>query len=58
MITARTPEGILAWFSFDRPAGRHSLFDVFVGEETLGREGVLERLRGPRGFSVPEIPEG
>jgi len=45
MITARAPEGILAWFSFDRPAGSDSLSDVFTGEETLGREGAIERFR-------------
>jgi signal transduction histidine kinase len=45
MSSARTPEGILAWFSFDRRASGNSPSDVFIGVDTLGREGAVERFK-------------
>ncbi len=45
ILKAPTPEGILAWFSFDRDQGPESAIEVFVGSEAVAREGAAERLR-------------
>ena len=45
IVRAKTPAGILAWFSFDRREGPEGEIDIFVGENTFGREGVVEGFR-------------